>query len=188
MKTFKSKLFAFAFVALGLTAGVTSCSKNKTEDCVGDECNTDNLNGTFIGKHMLEFPSNILELLSEGLPVDPETGEKPKLNEGFDDTLTVKVVDGNVILHSNLLDLDIEGKITGHNRFTIPIVRYETLDLGPSVQVKTASIKTSKDIIINSNEAGTKVNVNLILTAEQIADFKFSLTIPTNGVYTKKTE
>src|SRR5690554_2207951 len=46
MKTFKSKLFAFAFVALGLTAGVTSCSKDKEEE------NAD-FSGTYYGSYKI---------------------------------------------------------------------------------------------------------------------------------------
>lgn len=186
MKTLKSKVLALAIVALGMTVGITACKKDSDKDY-----STENLNGIFVGTHKLDIPAFILDNLSGNLPPDTlEDGTlvPVDLSEGFEDVLTVTIADDKLLLYSTLLDIEVEGKIVGNNRFTIPLHEYDELSLGTAVSAKNAKIRTSKDIIISSNEPGTEVVVNLSLAAREIAGVKIGsgLTILTDGKFIKQ--
>lgn len=183
MKTLKTKFFAFAFLALGFSALTTSCGKDDDSDYTSE-----NINGEFIGTHKLQIPPVILNGLNEALPPDPETGEKPDLTAGFVDTLTLRMDGSDVIVYSNLLDISIKGSVVGANKFVIKETKYDTLNLGTTVQALGASVATSEPVTISSNNPNTEVRVKLILKAKSVAGFSLGneLTIPTNGTFVKQ--
>lgn len=181
MKTLKTKFFALAFLALGFTALTTSCSDEKEPGTT--TYSSENVAGTYIGKHNLNIPSNILKALSDALPVDSATGEKPDLTEGFDDTLIVSVDGNTVIVQSLLLDQTVNGKLTGNNKVKIDKKEFAELSLGSAVTAKGASVSTSKDVVFN---AGTPTNVELRLTAKSIATFTIPLDITTTGSFVRQ--
>lgn len=180
MKTIKSKFFALAFVALGATAGITSCGKDKAES--GSK---ENLNGAFVGTHKFtNIPEAMLKTLSSQLPPDSE-GNPTDLSKGFDDTLVVTSTETGVSVYSYLLNQTIEGKVTGDNKFSIPEKSFPTLQLGETVEAKNAKVKTAQDVTIPSNALGTSVNVKLSLAATEVAGVTIPLTILTSGDFVK---
>ncbi len=186
MKTLKLNFLMLLLAVFGLTVAV-SCSKDKDDN--KDSFNTENLDGTFVGVHKFtNIPDALLKILSESLPGDTlEDGTvvPVDLTKGFDDTLTLKVENGVVKVHSELLAINVDGKVTGNNRFSIPEIKYDVLVLGKAVEAKKARIKTSNDVIIGSNEIGTVVDVRLSLSAQEVAGVSIPLTILTKGDFVK---
>jgi|GEM_PF-2445833 len=185
MKNIRTKFFALAFLALGISAGITSCGKDDEGDNNSGTKKTDNLKGTFIGTHYLEISDDLLNALSATLPPDPETGEKVDLKEGFVDTLSIQVVDGVVKVTSNLLDVTVEGEVTADNTFKIKEHKYPQLQLGSSVTATDASVQTNKDVTISGSALGTNVPVALRLKANKIGTFTIPLNITTKGTFVK---
>lgn len=186
MKTLKSKVLALAIVALGMTVGITACKKDDNK-----VYSTENLNGTFVGTHFFDnVPKAILDLLSDGLPADTlEDGTvvPVSLNDGFDDTLSVSIDDGKLILHSKLLNIDVDGKIEANNTFSIKQHSYKELSLGTAISAKNAKIRSSKDISIKSNEPGTEVDVRLELSTTEVGGVSLpAITIITKGKFIKQ--
>ena len=160
MKTIKSKLFAFAFVALGLTAGVTSCSKDKTEEENAD------FSGTYYGSY------DILNLL-----------EVP-------DTIEIKNTGENKIsVFSIKLDTSFTATVTG-NKATFDGFQAETFKTGDiiltgiDVKAGDGTLKNDTDLTIKLRG----VSVNAIEGGDQDIELLKKL-FPLKGVEitTKKT-
>ncbi|MCO5231590.1 MAG: hypothetical protein M9958_10585 [Chitinophagales bacterium] len=183
MKTLKTNFFALLLLVVGMSAITTSCSKDDGDD--PKVFTYENVDGVFAGNHKLNIPSNILAALSATLPVDSVTGEKPDLTKGFDDTLTVRVVDGKVNVTSELLGITVQGEVSANNTVKIKETKYDVLNLGTAVQAKNASISTSKDVAFSSKAIGSSTNVQLRLKAGKIGDFSIPLDITTDGKFTK---
>lgn len=183
MKTLKTNFFALLLLAIGMSAITISCSKDEGD---GPKVFTyENVDGVYAGVHSLNIPKNILDALSATLPVDSVTGEKPDLAKGFDDTLTVRVVDGKVNVTSELLGITVQGDVSADNTVKIKEKKYDVLNLGTAVQAKNASIATSKDVVFGSKAIGSSTSVQLRLKANQIGTFTIPLDITTNGTFTK---
>lgn len=188
MKTLKTKFFAFAFLALGFSALTTSCGKEKTSEdiCkVGENPADATIEGFYSGTHSLNIPASVLKGLSDALPVDPETGEKPDLTKGFADTLEVRVVDDVVKVTSSLLDITVDGRLTGKHSVKIDRTEYESLSLGTAVTAEGASLATSKDVKFNLRSSECPTTVELRLTSKKIASFQIPLDITTKGDFVK---
>src|SRR5690554_449174 len=132
MKTFKSKLFAFAFVALGLTAGITSCSKDKTDD----------ENADFAGIYHGSY--DILGLI-----------EVP-------DTIEIKNTGENKIsVFSLKLDTSFTATVTG-NKATFDGFQAETFKAGnitlTGIEVKTGTGTLSNDTDLRITLRGVSVD------------------------------
>lgn len=188
MKKFNFSLLAVFALALSV-AFLSSCGKDEGNK-IYSEANV--VEGTtFIGTHKLDIPNNILKALSDAVPVDPETGEKPDLTAGFVDTLILhpgEPGDNKLTVESKLLDITVDGVFTGDNKFSIPKTKYDVLNLGTSVQAEKASLSTSNDVTIASTADGSTVKVSLSLSANKVAGISIgTITIPTNGIFTKTT-
>ncbi|MCO5234493.1 MAG: hypothetical protein LC105_02105 [Chitinophagales bacterium] len=183
MKTLKTNFIALLLLAIGVSFITTSCSKDDGTD--NKDFTFENVAGKYAGNHKLNIPSNLLTMLSAALPVDSVTGEKPDLTKGFDDTLTISVVDGKVNVTSWLLGITVQGELSASNTVKIKETKYDELSLGAVVKAKNASIATSKDVKFNSKAIGAVTNVQLRLKAGQIATFTIPLDITTNGDFTK---
>lgn len=186
MKTTKINLFLVALAMLGMMAGISSCEKEEKE--AGFK--TENLHGTFVGNHKLEISPLILGALINSLPEDPETGEKPDLTKGFNDTLELSVQGDIVKMYSRLLDITVDGNIIADNTFEVEEVAYDVLRLGPLVEAREASIATDSPIKIDSGEIGTETDVKLRLKVKAVGEFSLEnpLTVPTNGKFTKTAQ
>lgn len=182
MKISNLRIVLIMVVGLGWVFAMSSCEK---EEVSGYD--TDHLHGTFVGNHSLEISKLILDGLSNSLPADPVTGEKPDLSKGFNDTLELTVQDGLVKMYSRLLGITVDGVIIGDNTFEVEEVPYNILHLGPLVEAKGASIATSSPIVIPGKEIGTEIDVKLALKVESVGSFSLDnpLTVPTNGQFVK---
>lgn len=131
MKTFKSKLFAFAFVALGLTAGVTSCSKDKEEE------NAD-FSGTYYGSYEI---MTVLEI--EDTIVIKNTG------------------DDQIEVFSVKLDTSFTATVTGNkavfNSFQADVFKTGDITL-TGIEVKTGTGTLSNDTDLNITLRGVSVD------------------------------
>lgn len=176
MKKIQSKILVFAFLVMGTFVGITSCSK----DTENEEQPFD-YTGVYAGTHKLEIPDNILKVLSDGLPVDTLTGLPTDLTKGFEDTLTVRKVEGGFEVTSALLEQSIIAIETDVNTVKIEVQNFPSLNLG-AVVVKDASVSTKTPVKF---KASGPTKVELRLKASQIADLKLNLNITTTGSFTK---
>lgn len=177
--------FLISFLMLGVAVGMSSCEKEEKSGY-----KTENLKGTFVGNHKLEISEMILAGLANSLPADPETGEKPDLTKGFNDTLELSVQGDVVKMYSRLLGITVDGKIVADNAFAIEETSYDVLRLGPLVEAKGASIATGSPIHIDSGDTGTEIDVKLMLKVKSVGNFSLEnpMTIPTSGKFTKTAQ
>ncbi len=124
MKTMKTKFFALAFLALGITAGITSCGKDEPDDEKVDFA------GTYHGEY------SILGLLN------------------VPDTLTVTNTGDNTIsIFSVKLDTSFTATVSGStatfNGFTAPTFSTESITLtGIDVKSGKGTLKNNTDLTV----------------------------------------
>lgn len=182
MKTSNVRMILTLVIGLGLAFAMNSCDK---EELSGYD--TAHLHGTFAGNHNLQISKLILDGLSNSLPADPVTGEKPDLSKGFNDTLELTVQNDVVKMYSRLLDITVDGVIIDDNTFEVEEVPYDILRLGPLVEARGASIATASPVVIPGKDVGTEINVKLALKVESVGSFSLDnpLTVPTTGDFVK---
>lgn len=190
MKTMKLKFLSLAIVAGGLLLGITSCKDDNGGG--GTDFTSENVPGKYYGTHKLNIPNNILDALSSTLPKDTLDLEAPydsivdvDLTAGFEDTLDIRIVDGVVKVSSSLLDVTVDGELTGSNKIKVPEKQFETLNLGTAVTATNASVATNKDVSFSSAAIGSSTSVELRLKASKIGTFTVPLNITTSGTFTK---
>lgn len=141
------------------------------------------LNGTFVGRHYWDATSSVLDILQGIIPPDPETGEVLDIKKGFADTLTFSVRNNQVYIYSSMLKIELEGIITGSNKFGIPQKTYTEIVFSPMV-FQDAFIMTASDVQVPSDAIGTKISLNLKVGGK-IAAVPFPLDMPTKGDFVK---
>src|SRR5690625_5620309 len=145
MKAMNINFFLISFLMLGIAVGMSNMYKEKKSSY-----KTDTLKGTFVGNHKLEISEMILAGLANSLPADPETGEKPDLTKGFNDTLELSVQGDVVKMYSRLLGITVDGEIVEDNAFAIEETSNAVLRLGHLVEAKGASVDTGSPLLIDS--------------------------------------
>src|SRR5690625_1122982 len=165
MKAMNINFFLISFLMLGIAVGMSSCEKEEKSGY-----KTENLKGTFVGNHKLEISEMILAGLANSLPADPETGEKPDLTKGFNDTLELSVQGDVVKMYSRLLGITVDGEIVADNAFAIEETSYDVLRLGPLVEAKGASIDTASPIHSDFGYTGTGLGVTIVLKVNSVAN------------------
>src|SRR5690625_6029577 len=106
MKISNIRIVLIQITGLGWTLVMNSGGK---EEVSGYD--TDHLHGTFVGNHKHEISKLILDGLSNSLPPDPVTGEKPDLSKGFNDTLELTIQKYLVKMYSRDHCINVDGVI-----------------------------------------------------------------------------
>jgi len=176
MKNSRTAIFGMV-TFLSFAFFLTSCDKSTSG------FSEDNLSGEFIGTHFLNIPTDILNALNSQIP------DTVDLTAGFVDTITITnddPSDKKISIYSALLDVTVEGTVTGDNRFRIPRKAFDELDLG-GVIVKGAAVSSNGEISIPSKSIGTSSTITLNLGVRSVGTFSLpsALTIPTQGTFTR---